>query len=275
MYTQEFRVSDESLPALLKIADFLLIEPLVEDTIAYLKKILSEQNWLTIWRACQAENVPSGLLDDIVTKCLIENHRDILGFPVLTPDERQELISAMKGYITVFLDSERNLRKFEFLVSVWEFVVGHSHGQQLQEILDKMAPSFDGMIWNLLVDRHQEFISSVIPCLKRHLSPENAIEMWLTCHYWGIPDDENQELEEYRTLCEQFIADNYQKIPMSQEMRKRYEVWPVYSRLLHLVPEEHRQAMVALYNQKRSEGQENLTGGVWPGDNPSSFFKYN
>ena len=29
MYTQEFRVSDESLPALLKIADYLLIEPLV------------------------------------------------------------------------------------------------------------------------------------------------------------------------------------------------------------------------------------------------------
>ena len=41
MYTQEFRVSDESLPALLKIADFLLIEPLVEDIIAYLKKILA------------------------------------------------------------------------------------------------------------------------------------------------------------------------------------------------------------------------------------------
>ena len=158
MYTQEFRVSDESLPALLKIADFLLIEPLVEDTIAYLKKILSEQNWLTIWRACQAENVPSGLLDDIVTKCLIENHRDILGFPVLTPDERQELISAMKGYITVFLDSERNLRKFKFLISVWEFVVGHSHGQQMQEILDKMAPSFYKMWLELPEDREQEFL---------------------------------------------------------------------------------------------------------------------
>ena len=144
MYTQEFRVSDESLPALLKIADYLLIEPLVEDIIAYLKKILSEQNWLTIWRACQAENVPSGLLDDIVTKCLIENHRDNLGFPELTPDE-QELISAMQGYITVFLDSERNLRKFKFLVSVWEFVVGHSHGQQMQEILDKLLQDVVGV----------------------------------------------------------------------------------------------------------------------------------
>ena len=70
MYTQEFRVSDESLPALLKIADFLLIEPLVEDMIAYLKKILATQNCVTIQRACQAENVPSGLLDDIVTKCV-------------------------------------------------------------------------------------------------------------------------------------------------------------------------------------------------------------
>ena len=88
MYTQEFRVSDESLPALLKIADFLLIEPLVEDIIAHLKKILATQNCVTIQRACQAENVPSGLLDDIVTKCLIENHRDNLGFPELTPDEQ-------------------------------------------------------------------------------------------------------------------------------------------------------------------------------------------
>ena len=59
---------------------------------------------------------------------------------------------------------------------------------------------------------------------------------------------------------------------MSQEMREMYERY--YSRLLHLVPEEHRQAMVALYNKKRSEGQANLTGGAWPMYNPSSFFKY-
>ena len=105
------------------------------------------------------------------------------------------------------------------------------------------------------VDRRQEFISSIIPCLKRHISPENAIEMWVMCQNWAtnrIPD------EEFQTHCEQFIADNYQKIPMSQEMRRRYERSSNWSRLLHLVPKEHRQAMVALYNQ--NEGQDNLTG---------------
>ena len=179
----------------------------------------------------------------------------------------------MQGYITVFLDSERNLKQFKFLVSVWEFVVGHSHGQQMQEILDKMAPSFEGVWFELPVDTRQEFISSVIPCLKRHISPENAIEMCLTCYGWRnlrIPVDNQEELDEFENHCEQFIADNYQRIPMSQEMRERYERY--YSRLLHLVPEEHRQGMVALYNQK--EGQENLTGGAMPKDNPSSFFIY-
>ena len=143
MYTQKFRVSDENIPALLKIADFLLIEPLVENIIAYLKKILAKQNCLTIWRACQAEKLPLRLMVEI-TKCLIVDHKDILGGPELTPDE-QELISAMQGYITVFLDSERNLRKFKFLASVWEFVVGHSHGQQMQEILDKLLQDVVGV----------------------------------------------------------------------------------------------------------------------------------
>ena len=64
----------------------------------------------------------------------------------------------MQGYITVFLDSERNLKQFKFLVSVWEFVVGHSHGQQMQEILDKMAPSFYKMWLELPEDREQEFL---------------------------------------------------------------------------------------------------------------------
>ena len=271
MYTQEFRVSDERLPALLQIADFLLIEPLVEDIIAHLKKILSKQNCLTIWRACQAEKLPLRLIEEIF-KCLIVNHEDVLGGSELTPADEQELIFAMESYIIVFLDSERNLRQFGFLVSVLEFIVGHCHEQQKQEILDKMAPSFDGMWWEFaLEDREQEFTSSIIPCLERLLSPENAIEMWLTCwRHWRNDYVENQELEDFLHLCEEFIAVNYQRIPMSQEMRKRHETYN--SRLLHLVPEVHRQEMVALYNQK--EGQENLTGGAMPKDDPSSFFIY-
>ena len=115
----------------------------------------------------------------------------------------------MESYITVFLDSERNLRQFGFLVSVLEFIVGHCHEQQKQEILDKMAPSFDGLWLELLLeDREQEFTSSIIPCLERLLSPENAIEMWLTCHGWRNHHDENQELEEFLYNCEEFIADN-------------------------------------------------------------------
>ena len=127
--------------------------------------------------------------------------------------------------------------------------------------LNEVRLSYVSCAGEMLENSHQEFFSSIIPCLERHLSPENAIEMWLTCHEWRESrvrhhHDENQELEDFLHLCEEFIAVNYQRIPMSQEMRKRHETYN--SHLLHLVPEVHRQAMVALYNQ--NEGQDNLTG---------------
>ena len=130
---------------------------------------------------------------------------------------------------------------------------------------------------HLPTNRKHQIIECVIPILERNITPGNVIEMWWISNILTDFDIETrtwhmkEESDRFCTVCEEYIRDNYEKIPLSQKMKDDCAEYPYVQGFLKLVPEENQKLMVVL-NNKMKGGQGNVLGDSWCNEPP--FFDY-
>ena len=139
MYHQQLEVSEETLTAWIKTADFLLIQPLVDDLNKCLLEKLSPQSCLHLRKASVDQN--NWIMKETIEHYMVKNYSDVVAsqaYKGLTMDESHKVLSSMTEYLHQFLRSRKNLKNYSFITTVWDFAV--CHGQK--DLIELSIKSF-------------------------------------------------------------------------------------------------------------------------------------
>ena len=274
MYHQQLEVTEETLAAWIKTADFLLIQPLVDDLNKLLLEKLSPQSCLRLWKASVDQS--AWVMKETIEHYMVKNHSEVVAsqaYKGLTMDESHIVLTSMTEYLHQFLRSRKNLKNYSFIATVWDFAVCHGQKDLIELSIKSFVRVRHTMEFNHLpTNRKHQIIECVIPILERNITPGNVIEMWWTAFnmtfYDGVTWHMKEQRDRFGLVCKEYIRDNCEKIPLSQSMMDTC----AEEGILQLVPEENRQQMVDLFYKMKEEGQENIPEDSWLNEPP--FFDY-
>ena len=109
MYHQQLEVSEETLTAWIKTADFLLIQPLVDDLKKFLLEKLSPQSCLHLWKASVDQS--AWVMKETIEHYLVKNHSEVVAsqaYKGLTMDESHSVVFNDGVHPSVFEVQEKS-----------------------------------------------------------------------------------------------------------------------------------------------------------------------
>ena len=168
MYHQQLDVTEETLAAWITIANFLLIQPLVDDLNKCLLEKLSPQSCLHLWKASEDQN--NWIMKETIEHYMVKNHSEVVAsqaYRGLTMDESHKVLSSMTEYLHQFLRSKKNLKNYSFIATVWDFAV--CHGQK--DLIEKTIQCYVGVgqtkeFRDLPTNRRRQITECTIPILE-------------------------------------------------------------------------------------------------------------